>query len=112
MPKEVLKLQQVQFVNAAEPIQLAQLKDGLEKPQFTPNALEILAKRYLNKDEDKQNETPVDLLVRVAEFIAKVETQYGKTPKEVLNLAQRFYEIMARLEFFPNSPTLRGAGTR
>jgi len=112
MPKEVLKLQQVQFVNAAEPIQLAQTREKLEKPQFTPNALEILEKRYLNKDEDKQNENPVDLLVRVAEFIAQVESQYGKAPKEVLDLAQRFYEIMARLEFFPNSPTLRGAGTR
>ena len=91
---------------------LFDLKKTLEEPQFSPNALEILKKRYLNKEEGEKNETPKDLLVRVAWTIAQTEKLYGATGEEILEIAQKFYESMARLEFFPNSPTLRGAGRR
>jgi ribonucleoside-diphosphate reductase alpha chain len=91
---------------------LKDFKNELEEPQFTKNGIEILEKRYLNKDEDKQNETPKDLLIRVAQFIANAEKNYGKSPEQVLETAKDFYSSMARLEFFPNSPTLRGAGTK
>jgi ribonucleoside-diphosphate reductase alpha chain len=88
------------------------LRKDLEEPQFSPNALEILAKRYLAKEEGEENETPKDLLVRVAWTIAKTEELYGQNAAEILEISQKFYELMARLEFFPNSPTLRGAGRR
>ena len=91
---------------------LEDLKKDLAEPQFSSNALEILAKRYLNKEEDEENETPKDLLVRVAWTIAETEKLYGATDQEVLDISRKFYELMARLEFFPNSPTLRGAGRK
>lgn len=91
---------------------LFDLKKVLEEPQFSPNALEILKKRYLNKEEGEKNETAKDLLIRVAWTIAQTETLYGATKEEILETSQKFYESMARLEFFPNSPTLRGAGRR
>ena len=91
---------------------LKDIKNELKDPQFTPNAIEILEKRYLNKDEEITNETPKDLLIRVADFISKAETKYNKNPNEVLNIAKDFYNSMANLDFFPNSPTLRGAGTK
>ncbi|MCL5407249.1 MAG: vitamin B12-dependent ribonucleotide reductase [Patescibacteria group bacterium] len=95
-----------------EKIDLKDIQDQLEEPQFSPNALEILKKRYLNKEEGEENETAKDLLVRVANFIAQNDAAYGATPEEVLETAKKFYGIMARLEFFPNSPTLRGAGRK
>ena len=90
---------------------LKDLKNELEEPQFTQNGLEILEKRYLNKDEGNQNDTAKDLLIRVAQFIAKEDKKYGQSDEEVLMAAKEFYRVMAKLEFFPNSPTLRGAGT-
>lgn len=91
---------------------LKEIIDELDDPQFSKNAVEILEKRYLNKEEEFSNEGPKDLLIRVASFISEAEKNYGKTDQEIVNTAREFYDIMAHLEFFPNSPTLRGAGTR
>ncbi|MBM2821175.1 MAG: ribonucleoside-diphosphate reductase, adenosylcobalamin-dependent, ribonucleoside-diphosphate [Candidatus Berkelbacteria bacterium] len=91
---------------------LKDLQNELIQPQFSKNALEILQKRYLAKEEGEENETAKDLLVRVASTIAQTGQQYGTTDAQILSTAKKFYESMARLEFFPNSPTLRGAGRR
>lgn len=91
---------------------LAKIKDDLIDPKFSKNALEILQKRYLAKEEGEEEETAKDLLIRVAWTIAQVEEQYGASSEEILKQAKTFYNSMARLEFFPNSPTLRGAGRR
>ena len=91
---------------------LYEIKNELEEPQFNQNALEILQKRYLNKEEGEKDETAKDLLVRVAWTIAETEKLYGQSTDEILETSKKFYKIMARLEFFPNSPTLRGAGRR
>lgn len=91
---------------------LKDLKKDLEEPRFSPNALEILQKRYLAKDEGEEGETAKDLLIRVAWTIAQTEELYGQSDEQILATSRKFYESMARLEFFPNSPTLRGAGRR
>jgi len=83
---------------------------GLE-PQMTANAKVVLERRYLKKDEsNKPFETPRDLFERVARAIAKAENVYGKSEADVEKVAERFYSMMARLEFMPNSPTLMNAG--
>ena len=81
------------------------------EPQITPNAKVVLERRYLKKDDSgKPIETPRGLFERVARGIADAERAYGKTDEEVEKTAERFYEMMARLEFMPNSPTLMNAG--
>ncbi|MEM3357240.1 MAG: ribonucleotide reductase N-terminal alpha domain-containing protein, partial [Candidatus Bathyarchaeia archaeon] len=81
---------------------------GIE-PKLTVNALEVLQARYLLRDE-KENiiETPAQLFERVAKAIAKVDKVYGDDAE---TSARIFYEMMAKLEFLPNSPTLFNAGT-
>jgi ribonucleoside-diphosphate reductase alpha chain len=82
---------------------------GIEEPKLTVNALEVLRKRYLLRDEDGRiTETPAKMFRRVAKAIAKVDGKYGGNPKES---EKTFYEMMARTEFLPNSPTLFNAGT-
>jgi len=82
---------------------------GIEEPKLTVNALEVLRKRYLLRDErGKITETPTQAFMRVAETIAKIDRKYGGNPKES---ERSFYEMMARAEFLPNSPTLFNAGT-
>ncbi|MGD9963540.1 MAG: ribonucleotide reductase N-terminal alpha domain-containing protein, partial [Thermoplasmata archaeon] len=81
------------------------------EPQISSNARTVLERRYLRKDDDgKPVETPHQLFERVARAIASAETAYGASDADVEKTAVKFYEMMARLEFMPNSPTLMNAG--
>ncbi|MHA1865447.1 MAG: adenosylcobalamin-dependent ribonucleoside-diphosphate reductase [Candidatus Heimdallarchaeaceae archaeon] len=81
-----------------------------EEPKLTVNALEVLKKRYLLKnDEGKIIETPAQMFLRVAKTIAEVDRIYGGNVKKT---TEEFYEIMSKLEFLPNSPALFNAGTK
>ncbi|WP_456478672.1 vitamin B12-dependent ribonucleotide reductase [Geoglobus ahangari] len=77
--------------------------------ELNDTAKVVLEKRYLLKNENGEPiETPEEMLWRVARAIAKAEENYGGDPEE---WAKRFYEVMDRQEFMPNSPTLMNAGT-
>ncbi|MEM0095470.1 MAG: vitamin B12-dependent ribonucleotide reductase [Candidatus Bathyarchaeia archaeon] len=93
-----------------EEIRRLRVQLGIEEPKLTVNALEVLKRRYLLKDENERIiETPAQMFRRVARAIARVDRKYGEDPKESEEV---FYRMMARLEFLPNSPTLFNAGTR
>jgi len=75
------------------------------------NALVVLKRRYLIKDkEGRVIETPKELFIRVAKFIAEADRNYGASDEQVDATAQSFFDVMAGLEFLPNSPTLMNAG--
>jgi ribonucleoside-diphosphate reductase alpha chain len=80
------------------------------RPNLAPNALKVLEKRYLKKDDTgKPIETPEDMLRRVARNIASADLLYDPTAN-VKEIEEGFYNCMASLEFLPNSPTLMNAG--
>jgi len=82
-----------------------------QTPMLAENALRVLERRYLKKDDQGQvAETPAELFWRVAEAIAAVDANYGAGPEEVRRTAERFYSAMVNCEFMPNSPTLMNAG--
>ncbi|KCZ72793.1 ribonucleoside-diphosphate reductase class II [Candidatus Methanoperedens nitroreducens] len=65
------------------------------------NAVRVLERRYLLKDESGNViETPLQLLQRVAKAVAL-------DPES----EEEFFEMLVRLEFLPNTPTLMNAGT-
>jgi ribonucleoside-diphosphate reductase alpha chain len=73
------------------------------------NAIRVLERRYLLKDEEGRIiETPSGMLRRVAKALAAVDERYGG---DVGKTEEEFYRMMANLEFLPNSPTLMNAGT-
>ena len=77
---------------------------------LTPNALLVLRKRILARDAGGQViETPEEMFRRVAHSIASAELSYG-TPESAAASEAAFFEVMTRLEFLPNSPTLMNAG--
>ncbi len=77
--------------------------------KLTKNAMKVLEKRYLRKDENgKVIETPEEMFLRVARNIAKADEKYGGDVKKA---EKEFYDMMANLYFLPNSPTLMNAGT-
>ncbi|MDO9574710.1 MAG: adenosylcobalamin-dependent ribonucleoside-diphosphate reductase, partial [Candidatus Contubernalis sp.] len=71
-----------------------------------------MEKRYLMKKAGGGSlETPEQMLNRVAANIAGVDRlYYGKSEEETKKLEKSFFEVMDRLEFLPNSPTLMNAG--
>ncbi|MDI1471950.1 vitamin B12-dependent ribonucleotide reductase [Thermodesulfovibrio sp. 1176] len=86
--------------------------ESLTKLKLSNNAIEVLKRRYLKKDEEGNIiETPEELFRRVATAIAQIDALYGKSEKEVNKTKEEFYELMTSLLFLPNSPTLMNAGT-
>ncbi len=87
--------------------------DSIKDLNLSPNALKVLEKRYLKKDEEgKVVETPEGLFRRVAKSIAEADRLYGKSEQEIKSLEEEFYRMLTSLEFLPNSPTLMNAGRR
>lgn len=81
-----------------------------KKVELSENALVVLERRYLKKDkEGKVCETPEQLFYRVASYIAQADLNYDKNA-DIEDLTLQFYNLMANLEFLPNSPTLMNAG--
>jgi ribonucleoside-diphosphate reductase alpha chain len=78
--------------------------------KLSDNALRVLERRYLRKGgEGRVVETPQELFHRIAKHIASAELIYN--PKTDVSVhEENFYQLMERLEFLPNSPTLMNAG--
>ena len=78
---------------------------------LSKNAMTVLEKRYLRKDEQGELvEDAEGMFRRVASAVAQAEAAYGKSPQYVEGLEGEFYNLMDNLEFLPNSPTLMNAG--
>ncbi len=81
-------------------------------PRLSSHAKTVLRRRYLAKNPaGKTIESPTQMFWRIATDIAKAERLYPIATR-LPDAAQRFYEMMARLDFLPNSPTLMNAGRR
>jgi ribonucleoside-diphosphate reductase alpha chain len=83
------------------------VKDDLK---LTVNAVKVLERRYLLKDEaGNVVETPTGLFRRVAAAVAAVEKKLDAAA-DVATLEADFFGMMRRLDFLPNTPTLMNAG--
>ncbi|MBN2643853.1 MAG: vitamin B12-dependent ribonucleotide reductase [Desulfuromonadaceae bacterium] len=77
---------------------------------LTQNALTVLERRYLKRDEQgRALETPANMFRRVADAIASAEISFD-AEADTKGLSDQFYTMMTQLEFLPNSPTLMNAG--
>jgi len=82
-----------------------------DKLKVSENALRILKKRYLKKDDTGNViESPEEMFRRVADNIAQADQLYGAADADVQRTSDKFYEVMTGLRFLPNSPTLMNAG--
>lgn len=84
-------------------------KDG--RIELTENALAVLEKRYLKKDEKGEpTEEPMDMFRRVAATSAGAEARFAADGRDPANLVEfwqaKFLELMTSRRFLPNSPTL------
>lgn len=82
---------------------------GIEELKLTVNSLEVLKKRYLLRNEEGRiTESPSQMFMRVAKATAEIDNRYGRDPEES---KKTFYNMMAKVNFLPNSPTLFNSGT-
>ncbi len=87
-------------------------ENGLPRTSLalSSNALVVLARRYLRKDEEgRVIETPEEMFRRVASTIAQADIAYNPSV-DVQALEDSFYSLITSLKFMPNSPTLMNAG--
>ena len=86
------------------------MSSGRLEPRISNNALKVLERRYLRKDVNGNlTENPDELFQRVAANIASAERRYGDNTAR-LRWEDEYYNMMASLDFLPNSPTLMNAG--
>jgi ribonucleoside-diphosphate reductase alpha chain len=105
------KVAQEYQVYRQKKIELRKLREKLDvgEPKLTVNAMEVLRQRYLLRDEnEKIVETPRELFKRVAKSIARSDAKFGGNPEGSEKI---FSEMISKLEFVPNTPTLFNAGT-
>ena len=89
-------------------------RNRLADIELTENALAVLKKRYLKKNEKGEAiEEPIEMFLRVASNIAEGEFRF-KQGEEAQRLyeesRERFLQMMLTRRFMPNSPTLMNAG--
>ena len=84
---------------------------------FSENALRVMKKRYLVKRDDGSQETPGEMIHRIAHAVAGAEKNYlsageagGKSPDAVLKWEREFFDILANKEFTPAGRTVTNAG--
>ncbi len=91
--------------------QMSVMNGFTTKLPFSMNAIRVIAKRYLVRDNKGEIcESPEGMFRRVANSLAKIEKNYGKTEKQALAVESEFYDILESFEFTPAGRTLANAG--
>ena len=81
--------------------------------QLSDNALEVLKRRYQAKNEDGMViESPTEMFERVALALSQPELNYKGTEQYRRIAEDMFFDVMSRLDFIPNSPTIMNAGRK
>ena len=89
---------------------LTNVEQSPSAQQLSENAMTVLERRYLFKDKNgKIDETPEEMFWRIAKFIAAADKKYNKNA-DIEATEKKFFNMMSKLEFIPNSPTLMNAG--
>lgn len=79
--------------------------------ELTENSQVVLQRRYLSKDREGNVLEDADgMFRRVASNLSMADLNYGSTDSQRQATEDEFYDVMKRLEFLPNSPTLMNAG--
>ncbi|MGI6153181.1 MAG: vitamin B12-dependent ribonucleotide reductase [Christensenellaceae bacterium] len=77
---------------------------------LSSNAVTVLERRYLKKNEDgSPAEKPEDMFMRVARAVAQADDGFD-VDADIEKQANIFYKLMMDQKFMPNSPTLMNAG--
>ena len=89
-------------------------RNRLTEVELSENAVAVLKKRYLKKNESGEAiEEPIEMFRRVASNIAEGEYRFkdGEEAEKLYEESrEKFLQMMLSRKFMPNSPTLMNAG--
>ncbi len=77
---------------------------------FSENALRMMKKRYLTRREDGTQESPAEMIHRIAHAVAGADKNYGLPADKIRYWEKEFFEIVAHKEFTPAGRTITNAG--
>ncbi len=99
-------------ISKKSPSACTSLKSEFEKvnASYSENALKMMRKRYLQTDDRGNQESPGEMLHRIAHALAAVEKKYGHDDAFVAKTEREFFGIMARKEYTPAGRTVTNAG--
>ncbi len=84
----------------------------MKKKRLNPYAIDIMVNRYaLRDDKGRPVESPAEIFLRTARVIAESENNY-RNGLSVLEVKEKFFELMYSWRFVPNGRTLANAGTK
>ena len=90
---------------------MPQMPEGLPQPTFSESSNKILKERYLLKGGNLEViETVAERFWHIAYDIASADFDFSQSSKHVFDLSCKFYTMMVKQEFLPNSPTIMNAG--
>jgi ribonucleoside-diphosphate reductase alpha chain len=85
------------------------LPENIPPIEITENARQVLVRRYVRRGKNGEPiESVEEMFWRVAYHVAAVEEAWGQ---DIPERTRQFFDLLAKKEFFPNSPTFTGAGT-
>ncbi len=88
-----------------------ELTRAVREAGLSRNAAAVLERRYLARDRAGEvTETPEEMFQRVAQNLSQAELEYGADEERRQEVERKIHDVMSRLEFLPNSPTLMNAG--
>ncbi len=84
----------------------------MKKRKLNPYAIDIMINRYaLRDDKGRPVESPAEIFLRTSRVIAESENNY-RNGLSVLEVKEKFFELMYSWRFIPNGRTLANAGTK
>lgn len=90
--------------------QISSMPKNLPEPQLSATGEYIASKNYLLVDlSGKIIETPKQMFWRVAHNVATADLLYDSSA-QMKKTREEFYQVLANLEFVPNTPTFANAG--
>jgi len=85
----------------------------MKQTKLNPHAAAIMVNRYSIRDENGSPvESPAEILMRSARVVAEAENNYGRGTEGMLEIREKFFEMLYEMRFVPNGRTLANAGTK
>src|SRR3989344_7264210 len=85
-------------------------RDKKINKSFSENALKMMRKRYLVKDEKGNQEMPADMFFRVARTLAEMEGNFGRDKRFIDKTTKEFFDVLANKEFTPAGRSMTNIG--
>jgi ribonucleoside-diphosphate reductase alpha chain len=85
----------------------------MKQTKLNPHAAAIMVNRYSLRDEQGVPvESPAEIFMRSARVVAEAENNYSRGTEGMLEVREKFFDMLYEMRFVPNGRTMANAGTK